>query len=135
MAGASLRTLTASSAYADEAATTIMRPSASRARHLIRRNVSSPRATANAFGRQRIIATNIREIKGFPAVLRCEALKLQHNFANMLGGLHAPMRFRCFFQRERAIHDRFYPPLAEERHHFRLDGGDHRRLIRITTGS
>jgi hypothetical protein len=51
MAGASLRTLTASSAYADEAATIIMRPSTSGARHLIRRNVSSPHSTADALGR------------------------------------------------------------------------------------
>src|ERR1700722_18134644 len=44
IAGASPRTLTASIAFAGCAAARIMRPSARGARHLIRRNVSSPRS-------------------------------------------------------------------------------------------
>src|SRR5215475_956781 len=99
MAGASLRTLTASSAYADEAAANIMRPSASSARHLIKRNVSSPRSTAT----HSVVGDHCHECEGNQRVSSpplLVGLKRQHNFANMFGGLHAPVRFGGLFQRK-----------------------------------
>ena len=78
------------------------------ARHLIRRNSvlrSQHHRRAKITARRvRIDDTNAKEIKGFPPCDRSRALKLQHNFANMCAGLHAPVCISGVFQRESAVH-------------------------------
>jgi hypothetical protein len=54
-----------------------------------------------------------KEIKGFPVALGWRVLNRQHNFANMFGGLHAPVRVGGLFQRECAVHQGFYPSLPQ----------------------
>ena len=79
--------------------------------------------------------TKAKRIKGFPPPLRPRSLNDQHNFANMFAGLYAPVRVGGLFQRECAVHQRSDAAFAQKRHHLRFDGSDHRRLVRVTTGT
>ena len=51
----------------------------------------------------------------------------------MAAALDSAVCIGRLFQSKRAVHDGFHASLAEQRHHLRLDCGNHRSLVRVTT--